>query len=340
MQLSYKWSLKDGYKKDKNPLKVFGTFVGGGGSTMGYKLAGMDHLGGVEIDTRMADLYQENQKPKYLFVEDLREFNKRNDLPDELYSLDILDGSPPCSSFSIAGARDRYWGKEKTFREGQELQELDDLVFVYCDTINKLRPKVFILENVKGLITGAAKAYTKKIVQKLNRYGYRVQVFLLNSSTMGVPQQRQRVFFIGRKESLEKKDLVIEFDEAPILFGEVKENAEGKILWKGALELWGLRRYGDYSLCDILERERGESRMFTCRFIYKERVAPTITASDKNILFDHPRQMTKGEIVACSSFPTDYNFMDQSFRYVCGMSVPPLMTARVALEIKKQWVEW
>lgn len=116
---------------------------------MGYKLAGFEHLGGVEIDPPIADVYKANHSPKLLYNEDIRVFNGRDNLPPELYDLDILDGSPPCSSFSMAGSREKAWGKEKQFREGQAVQTLDDLVFVYCETIKKLRPKVFILENVK-----------------------------------------------------------------------------------------------------------------------------------------------------------------------------------------------
>ena len=98
----YKWNLADGYPSKnilKNNYNVFGTFICGGGSTMGYKLAGFNHLGGVEIDPPIADVYKTNHNPKYLYIEDIREYNKRNDLPMELYNLDILDGSPPCSTF-------------------------------------------------------------------------------------------------------------------------------------------------------------------------------------------------------------------------------------------------
>ena len=96
---SYEWFLQNGYPAkgiEKNNLKVFGTFICGGGSTMGYKLAGFDHLGGVEIDKKIAKVYCENHKPLFFYNEDIRVFNKRTDLPKELYNLDILDGSPPC----------------------------------------------------------------------------------------------------------------------------------------------------------------------------------------------------------------------------------------------------
>ena len=72
---------------------------------MGYKLAGYDVIGCNEIDPRMMKCYTANHHPKYSYCEDIRTFKLRKDLPEELYQLDILDGSPPCSSFSICGVR-------------------------------------------------------------------------------------------------------------------------------------------------------------------------------------------------------------------------------------------
>lgn len=115
---------------------------------MGYKLVGFHHLGGVEMDKKMASIYLKNHRPDHFYVEDIRIFNQRNDLPKELYCLDILDGSPPCSTFSMSGNREADRGKEKVFREGQQKQVLDELVFVFCDTVAKLQPKVVIMENV------------------------------------------------------------------------------------------------------------------------------------------------------------------------------------------------
>ncbi|WP_250481369.1 DNA cytosine methyltransferase, partial [Caballeronia sp. GAOx1] len=80
-----------------------------------------------DIDKKMIEVYKLNHNPKYSFLESITTFAKRKDLPKELYELDILDGSPPCSSFSMAGNREKDWGKEKIFREGQELQVLDTL---------------------------------------------------------------------------------------------------------------------------------------------------------------------------------------------------------------------
>ena len=252
----YKWNLSDGYPAkgiEPNGCKVFGTFICGGGSTMGYKLAGFTHFGGVEIDPKVADVYQGNHKPKHLFVEDIRKFNERENLSKELYSLDILDGSPPCSTFSMAGSRESAWGKEKVFREGQAKQTLDDLVFVYIETIKKLRPKVCLLENVKGIIQGNAKYYSKQIVARMTEAGYRVQVFCLNAASMGVPQKRERVFFIGLRNDFEVPKLELRFNEpsivvskiAPVMEcipsdlcdGKVEQNKARREFWKGCKRL-------------------------------------------------------------------------------------------------------
>ena len=111
---------------------------------MGYKLAGCDVVGFCEIDPRMAAVYEANLKPKHKYVMDLRDFNALEDLPDELYNLDILDGSPPCSTFSTSGIREKSWGRAKRFAEGQKVQTLDDLFMVFLDTVEKLKPKTVV----------------------------------------------------------------------------------------------------------------------------------------------------------------------------------------------------
>lgn len=92
---------------------------------MGYKLAGFDVIGCNEIDHRMMFTYCKNHNPRFPFLEPIQTFKDKQDLPPELFNLDILDGSPPCSTFSMAGSREEAWGKMKKFREGQAEQVLD-----------------------------------------------------------------------------------------------------------------------------------------------------------------------------------------------------------------------
>jgi DNA (cytosine-5)-methyltransferase 1 len=197
----YEWTLKDAvFTKDKGT--VFSCFACGGGSTMGYKLAGFDVLGCNEIDPKMIEAYRTNHNPKYSYLEPIQTFKLRKDLPKELYNLDILDGSPPCSSFSMAGNREKDWGKEKKFREGQAEQVLDNLFFDFIDLAKELQPKVVVAENVKGLLLGNAKEYVRKIYREFDQAGYYCQHWLLDASKMGVPQKRERVFFIAMRKDL------------------------------------------------------------------------------------------------------------------------------------------
>lgn len=324
----YLWNLKDTiFTKDKG--KVFGTFICGGGSSMGYKLAGFDHLGGVEIDAKMANVYRENHNPKYLFHEDIRDFIKRESLPDELFNLDILDGSPPCSSFSMAGNREKDWGKKKIFTEGQKEQVLDDLFFEYIALAKRLQPKVVIAENVKGLIQGNAKVYVSKIIKGFNDAGYNVQFFLLNAASMGVPQKRERVFFICHRKDLILPKLVLSFSEKPIAFEFISDNADKREVIS---DLY--RTYWDLA-------KEGESvgKFMTKKKVDTKSPINTLTANVTDT-WHHKfrRPLNKIELCLCGTFPQDYNFLNNEPKYILGMSVPPVMTAQIANQIYLQWL--
>lgn len=310
----------------------------GGGSAMGYKLAGFDYLGGVELDPKIAEIYRENLQPKYLFVDDIRDFNKREDLPKELYELDILDGSPPCSTFSMAGKREKAWGKEKQFAEGQKMQRLDDLVFIYCDTIAKLKPKVCLLENVSGLCKGNGKAYAKVIVERLKEIGYNVQLFLLNSATMGVPQTRERCFFIGLRDDYKLPKLKLDFNEKPILFKEIKDANGEPITGELTLLAWKNRRPSDRGIGDSNTRITGRCSNFNTRYAADDRILGTLTASAQMVLYSEPKKMSNTEMMKAATFPIDYNAPATKIQFLTGMCVPPVMTAQIASQIYEQWL--
>ena len=350
-KFSYKWSLEDvHFAKDKG--KVFSCFSCGGGSTMGYKLAGFDVIGCNEIDPRMMSIYKENHKPKYSFCEPIQDFKKRKDLPKELYNLDILDGSPPCSSFSMAGNRGRDWGKEKKFREGQQKQVLDTLFFDFIDLAKELQPKVVIAENVRGLLLGEAQEYLRKIYKCFDEAGYTCQYFLLNASKMGVPQRRERVFFLCLRKDLaptflSQKDLFTQvpqidmsFNEKEVRYCEIMEscNIENKLTGK-ALTLWQNRRENDNDMSVAYNRLFNKKAYFNSGYAYKDKVLYTLTAHiESNVSFYEPRFLTNNEIILASTFPQDYNFLRTKPIYVCGMSVPPVMMAQIASRVYDAWL--
>lgn len=345
MKFNYKWTLKDAiFTKDKG--KVFSCFACGGGSTMGYKLAGFDVIGANDIDKKMAKIYTKNHNPSCYYLCDIREFNKKiknKEVDERLFDLDILDGSPPCSTFSIAGSREKSWGKEKQFREGQKKQVLDDLFFHFIETANLLKPKIVIAENVKGLILGNAKGYIIEIKKRLMDIGYNVQIFLLNSASMGVPQKRERVFVIAMRKDLNLGKIKLNFNEKPIHFREIKDRNYCKDeckIYDFVKKLIKYARYGDTNLAKADERHRklkaGKGSYFNTAFIYENKVLQTITAGDKNVVFSEKRKLSSLEYKLGGSYPLDYDFLDVEPKYAIGMSVPPVMIAQIANQIYEQ----
>ena len=329
------WKLIDLPTVLKTGLTGFSCFHCGGGSTMGYKLAGFNMLGGVEIDPEMMALYRANHNPQHSYLMGVQQFNELplDTIPDELKNLDLLDGSPPCSVFSMAGKREKKWGSEHHFREGQQKQRLDDLFMHFIQVGQRLQPKVIVAENVKGLVIGNAKGYVKEIFAAFKEAGYDTQLFLFNAARMGVPQSRERTFFIARRRSLGWEPLKIAFNEEPVSVRSAFALAPST----GApLKGKGLTLYNSTPRGKSLAAAAGGS-WFTWMRLGWDRPANTVHSGPAQLHPEEPRHLSSGELVRLQSFPDDYNFCGANARYICGMSVPPFVTQRVALEINRQW---
>ena len=337
----WKWTMANDYPKEKNGLKVFSCFACGGGSTMGYKLAGCDVVGCCEIDPRMNEVYIKNHNPKYNFLMDIRKFNEtpNDELPEELFNLDILDGSPPCTTFSMAGEREESWGKKKKFREGQAEQTLDDLSFIFIETASKLQPKFVIMENVEGLIRGEAWRYVQRIYKQFNDIGYRVKHWLLKGEHMGIPQRRHRVFFIAVRHDLhldvEKLDLAFNYE--PITYGDIKAGS--------ALPLGEDTDYRRLTIASLpTEKNIGEVNLrvnskvsgFNTYFVDEDSVVPTLRCKADLIDRDSIAFISNESMIHAQTFPEEFDFCINSranIAYVCGMSVPPIMIKRIVTRL-------
>ena len=343
--MNYNWKLTDLANVEKKNIKFFSTFTCGGGADMGAMNLGLDCLGGVEIDPRIMSFYQANFNHPHCFTMDIRDFvceAYSGKVPAQLYNLDILHSSPPCSVFSMSGKREKGWGVKKKFAEGQKEQTLDDLFFVAIELVNILKPKIATFENVIGLIQGKAKNYYDEIIKRLNRIGYHPQTIIVKGETLGLPQSRHRIFIIAQREDIYKRDLQFDFNERPITFSEVRDDSckEGTYYTGRMKEYWDNRREGDTTLAQASARVRkGKGSCFNERVIYNNKVCPTLTTNNNcTILFDEPRSINENELLAISSFPTDYNFMGASFskkHWLCGMSIPPLMMYKVLEQVIK-----
>lgn len=165
------------------------------------------------------DTYNANKAP-YTIVDsgDIRSVTGRSIMKQisiDKGELDLLDGSPPCSAFSTAGTRQKSWGKEKSYSDGAT-QVVDDLFFEFTRILKELQPKTFVAENVTGLVKGTSKGYFKKILNALKSCGYQVRAFVIDAHRVGVPQERQRLIFIGARNDLNKQPT------PPTPFGKVR----------------------------------------------------------------------------------------------------------------------
>lgn len=187
----------------KNDYLAASTFSGCGGSSLGYKMAGFDVLWASEFIPAAQDTYRANHIGTILDTRDIRQVQPEDILKDTGLArgeLDVFDGSPPCASFSTAGKREEGWNTVRKYSDTH--QRVDDLFYEYTRLLKGLQPKIFIAENVSGLLKGVAKGYFIAILKELKACGYRVLASLIDAQWLGVPQSRQRVIFMGVRNDL------------------------------------------------------------------------------------------------------------------------------------------
>jgi DNA (cytosine-5)-methyltransferase 1 len=187
-----------------NGLTAVSTFTGCGGSCLGLRMAGFEALWASEFIPAAAEVYRLNHPGVHLDTRDIRKVT-----PEEILEItgkkkgeiDLVEGSPPCASFSTAGKRDKSWGQVVKYSETK--QRVDDLFFEFARIVEGLQPRVFVAENVSGLVKGKAKGYFREILARLKDCGYKVKAKLLDAQWLGVPQARQRIIFVGVRNDLD-----------------------------------------------------------------------------------------------------------------------------------------
>jgi DNA (cytosine-5)-methyltransferase 1 len=238
---------------------------------------------------------------------------------------------------------------EKKFREGQAEQVLDNLFFDFIDLAKELQPKIVVAENVKGLLLGSAKDYVIRIYKAFDEAGYYCQHFLLNASKMGVPQKRERVFFICLRKDLstqflhmedmftEIPKITMEFNEKEIPFKEIYDG-KGLPITEYKLQAWKHRKPTDSGISDSKQNAGMKVSDFNHVYLKMDKVMPTITGKAEHAmsLYDEPIKPSETELKKGGSYPLDYKY--NNIGYLIGMSVPPVMTAQIASNIYEQWL--
>lgn len=341
------WRLTDLPEPGPDAPRVLSTFSCGGGSSMGYKRAGCRIIGAVDIDPKVMAAYQHNLGPVPCYLGGVgdRKQMRAAGLLDQWPDIDILDGSPPCTPFSTGGVREKNWGQKKLHREGQAAQVLDRLFFDYLDLVKELQPKIFIAENVAGMLHGNARGYVKAIVQESRHIGYDVQVFNLFAHHYGVPQNRSRVFFVGRRTALNLPAVQVparlerEYTVRDAI-GTLKHDCPpGQCTHELSPRLgriWDFLNPGSKAT-EFYKAHRGSKGGFSTHKLHPDLPSRTLAAGQLEggdvLHYDQRRSITALETLRLSGFPDDYQAVsDKQIGYLCGMSVPPPLAEAIARE--------
>lgn len=346
--------VKEQSKKDL--FNVVSLFAGAGGSSTGYRLAGGKVLAINEFIKEAQRVYSVNYPDTYIFKQDVRKLTGAMILEKislKVGELDILDGSPPCASFSMAGNRSADWGKIKKYSDS--IQRTDDLFFEYARLVKELQPKVFIAENVKGLTTGEASTllgseqmglfgeHENTIYYALTKAGYNVRYKVLNAKHYGVPQARERVIFIGVRKDIDKiitypkkcKEYVSVKEAIDDLKNDIKEDKVWNQKDTMIKKLHPLVEEGD-SFELVYEKIYGKKSWFSVIKIDRNKPCNTILTNYGNLQhYTENRMLTIAEVIRLSGFPEDfYTGEVYSKRYErIGRAVPPLMMRDVAKHV-------
>ena len=169
-----------------NKLKIVDLFCGCGGFGLGAKQAGFDVVVAVDIDKTLQSAYKRNFPNTRVLTGDLSVMDadawKIALAKDE---IDGVIGGPPCQPFSVGGNQ-------------KGIEDSRDGFPLFIDAVKKLKPKVFMFENVRGLLY-SNRGYFELVVTELQKLGYIIDYKLLNAVNFGVPQNRERLFVIDGK---------------------------------------------------------------------------------------------------------------------------------------------
>ena len=202
-------------------INTIDLFAGCGGFSCGFEKAGYNIISAVEYDKNIAKSYEKNHKNVNVIADDIK--NVDNNETFKLGSADIIIGGPPCQGFSMAGARNR---------NGFMDDPRNYLFKHYFNVVKIVKPKIFILENVKGILTlkkGEIFEEIKRIFEDPNNFDgrpYKIQYKVVKAKEYGIPQKRERVIIVGSlidfnlEDEIEKTKKEILKDN-PIFFDNV-----------------------------------------------------------------------------------------------------------------------
>lgn len=339
-KVDYKAILDEAYRQMIAPRAedaptVISTFAGGGGSSAGYHMAGFHELLAVEWDDNAVATFKLNFPDVPVYYGDIAKLSVDEVLtitglhPGE---LDVFDGSPPCQGFSTAGKRVIDDPRNQLFRE-------------YVRLLRGLQPKVFVMENVSGMVKGKMKLVFADILRELKASGYQVSARLLNAMYFNVPQSRERMIFVGVRDDLGIAPSHPKAESAPVTVRDAWQGVsdEGKPLPESAAALARLIPPGDsngggkYSKgLNGTTNNFGLSRLAwnkpSCTIPKTSILNSSILQPDKN------ERLSIEQVQRIGSYPDSYVLLgDFNAKWArIGNSVPPLFMRSIAWHIRRE----
>lgn len=312
---------------------VISTFAGCGGSSLGYHMAGFKELLAIEWEDNAVQTFKLNFNVP-VWQKDIRDC-KGEDILKFCHikkgDLDVFDGSPPCQGFSTVGKR-------------EVKDERNDLFKPYARLIDELQPKVFVMENVSGMIKGSMKGKFIEIMKTLKSMNYNVKAKLMNAKYYGVPQSRERMIFIGVRKDLNKEP---SFPKASNKLISVKEAIKGVTKSEIKIPIGDCEQYYDKikkgsDLASYFKSIGMKEKNFSLKKVHPNKPSNTITklfspGMTGLLHWEEKRFLTINELKRCSTFPDDFKFIgkyEEQWARI-GNAVMPKFMYHIAKHIKE-----
>lgn len=308
--------------REPNAPTVISTFAGCGGSSLGYSMAGYRELLAVEWDNNAVETFRLNFPEVPVYHGDIAKFSADECLrlaDIGVGELDVLDGSPPCQGFSTAGKRQIDDPRNSLFRE-------------YVRLLRGLQPRVFVMENVSGMVKGKMKLVFAEILRDLKASGYKVSARLLNAMYFNVPQSRQRLIFVGVREDLGREPSHPRAESTPITVREAWAGLSGTGDAPGMSaqyeQYWRQAGQGG-----VVGKQESHRRLLWSRPSYVLQKA----AGYGGVYHpEQPRPLSTRERARVNSFPDPFGFTGWNAAIErIGNSVPPLFMRAIARHIRE-----
>ncbi|MGN0223615.1 MAG: DNA (cytosine-5-)-methyltransferase [Muribaculaceae bacterium] len=314
-------------------LKVASLFCGCGGMDLGiiggfsfleteYPRSAFDIVYAVDNDEYCTKIYNANFDHKCM-VKDVRDI-----IPSKIPDFDVLVGGFPCQSFSISAQNPPRLGYK---------DERGMLFFEMVKILKEKKPRAFIAENVKGILSANNKKAFPMIIREFSDAGYHVQFFLVNASRFGVPQKRERVIIIGFRDQIDLDNFVFShYIPTSSVLGDVIDESENT---NEALFFSDRAVAGMMAVRDKMNKGRAQDLSEPCNTISAHLAKVSLNSTDPVLMVGNRyRRFSCREAARIQSFPDSF-FLDvvspiRQYKAI-GNAVPPVMMWHIANSVQR-----